>query len=233
MYLQLNNFHYANEILYVLKSVNDNTNKAISKIGVQKLLYLSASLSPIKDIALSIVKFLSEKRGPYSKDIQNTLDHLVAYDLVKIIEYRVFSNYSSIAFYQITEGGLAAVGALIQYNKEEEIFWWINIITRVSNLYVDENELSSINQFSGMDKIVKLVYQDPTFKSIRTHKGKYALIDLNDQNGLTYELIRITNNFIKDSGTDFNTLNDRNKVELVVLNFFEFLFSNYLSEVYE
>jgi uncharacterized protein YwgA len=155
MYLQLSNYHYANEILYVLKSVNNDTNKVISKIGVQKLLYLSASLSPIKDIVLSIVKFISEKRGPYSKDIQNTLDHLVAYDLVKITEYRVFSNHSSIAFYQITEGGLAAIDSLIHYNKEEEVYWWINLITRISNLYVDEDEMKSENHFSGMDKIVK------------------------------------------------------------------------------
>jgi hypothetical protein len=230
MYLQLSNYHYANEILYVLKSVNNDTNKVISKIGVQKLLYLSASLSPIKDIVLSIVKFISEKRGPYSKDIQNTLDHLVAYDLVKITEYRVFSNHSSIAFYQITEGGLAAIDSLIHYNKEEEVYWWINLITRISNLYVDEDEMKSENHFSGMDKIVKLVYQDPTFKSIREHQGKYALIDLNIRNGLTYDLVRIAKNFIIENESNFDSLNERNKVELIVLSFFEFLFSNYLSE---
>lgn len=230
MYIQLNNYHYANEILYVLKSVQNNTNSPISKLGMQKLLYLSASLAPIKEVVLSIIKFLSYKRGPYSKEIQNTLDHLVAYNLVEITEFKIYSEKSASALYKITNDGIKVADMLIKYNKEEEVNWWIDIIVRISNLYAIEIDMESTKEFSGIEKIVKLVYQDPTFKNVKENQVGSELIDLSLKEGLTYELIQ----FFKKYQEKHNVpkfINDRCKIEFYLLTFFEFLFSKYLDEI--
>jgi len=230
MYIQLNNYHYANEILYVLKSVKNSTDLSISKLGMQKILYLSASLAPIKEIILSILKFLSYKRGPYSKDIQNTLDHLVAYNLVKISEFKIYNEKSASALYKITDDGIKVVNELIKYNKEEEINWWIDTIVRISVLYTDELDMESTKEFSGIEKIVKLVYQDPTFKNVKMNQTGSELIDLSLKEGLTYELIQFFKKY-QDTHNIPQFLNERSKIEFYLLTFFEFLFSKYLDEI--
>src|SRR4051812_38083269 len=124
MQIQIKNYKKANEILYVLDSVEGVTGQAASKIVIQKLLYLSACLAPIKDIILAFLKFTRIQRGPYNGEIQNILDHLVAYDLVKIVQFRVIHDKNSIGYYQITEGGKNAVKKLTNYSVEEEKHWW-------------------------------------------------------------------------------------------------------------
>jgi hypothetical protein len=233
MYLQLTNYNHANEILYVLKSVKDRTNNPISKLGVQKILYLSASLAPIKNIVLSIVKFITQKRGPYSSDIQNTLDNLIAYGLVEILSFKTLANKKySVASYQITDGGINAISSLTKYDKEEEIFWWIDIITQVAYMYSTEKGLKEVKDFSGLDTIVKLVYQDPTFNQISRKHGKYALIDLGGREGLTSDLINISKNYLLGENS-FSSKSERHKAELILLSFFEYLYSKYLDEVSE
>ncbi len=228
MYLQLKSYNEANEILYVLRSVDECTNNPVSKLGVQKLLYLSASLAPIKEIILSFLKFRSMQRGPYSKNIQNILDHLVAYDLVQITSFKVLFQNNSIAYYQITNGGIEAVNQLVKYSKEEEKYWWINSVTQIANIYSQEEELQKYKEFTGIDNIVKLVYQDPTFVKVKEDRNFKALIDFKSKEGITYQLIKFTENYIKKNKEIFSYKNDRKKSELILIAFFEFLFSKYL-----
>ena len=231
MYLQLKNYNNANEILYVLKSIKDQVGQPISKLGVQKLLYLAAALAPIKNIVLSLVKFITEKRGPYSSNIQNVLDHLAAYGLIEISDFHISKNKkSALAFYQITDGGINAVDSLVKYKREEEIFWWINIITQLTILYTSEEQLKELTEFSGLDKIVKLVYQDPTFKSTSKKQGRYAWIDLTKDDGLTYDLIKIAKEFLEGTKSK-NFKDEKRKAEYILLSFFEFLYVKYLDEV--
>ena len=230
MYIQLNNYHHANEILYVLEAIHKSTNNPISKLGMQKLLYLSASLAPLKEVILSIIKFLSYKRGPYSKEIQNTLDHLVAYNLVKITEFKVFSEKSASALYIITEDGINVVNTLTKYNKEEELNWWIDIIVKISNIYAIELDIGDTKEFTGIEKIVKLVYQDPTFKNVKDNQVNSELIDLSQKEGMTYQLIEFFKNYQLHHNIP-NFCSERNKIEFWLLTFFEFLFSKHLDEV--
>ena len=89
MYLQFKNYRNANEVLYALYAADRIANEAVSKLGLQKLLYLAASFAPIKNIVLSVVRFSRLGRGPYSKHIQNAIDQLVAYDLADISDFKI------------------------------------------------------------------------------------------------------------------------------------------------
>ena len=63
---------------------------------------------------------------------------------------------------------------------------------------------------------------------IKSNQRKFALIDLENPKGLTYELINIAKNYLNNK--QFYFKDDRQKAEFLLLTFFEFLFSKYLSE---
>lgn len=230
MLLQIPDFHKSNEILYVLNSVRQAENTSVSKISLQKLLYLSSALAPIKDIILSILKFQRIQRGPYSKEIQNIVDHLVAYGLVEISEFKILHSKNSIAFYKITEGGITAVKNLGKYSKENEKIWWIDSITKLSLTYSKLDFAEGDNEFDGLDKIVRIVYQDLTFKDVKLNKGFRALIDFESQDGPTKLLIDFVKNYVDQNSKYFNINNPRYEAELILTSFFDYFFNNYLKE---
>ena len=81
MRLQVNNiesYKKANEILYALEAIKVYGDGIVSKVALQKIIYLSTVLAPIKEIVLSFLRFQYNYRGPWNVDIQNTVDHLVA-----------------------------------------------------------------------------------------------------------------------------------------------------------
>jgi uncharacterized protein YwgA len=230
MILQLENFHKSNEILYVLDAVYKHKSQSVSKIALQKLLYLSGALAPIKEIILSILKFQRIQRGPYSKDIQNIVDHLVAYGLVKITEFRVIKDRNSSAFYQITSGGQNAVQQLIAYSTEEEKYWWITCISRLSLMYAELDSADDDNEFHGLDKIVRIVYQDYTFKETKENSYFRALIDFNETDGPTARTIEFVKDYIETNRNMFSFENERDEAELILVAFFNHFFNNYLVE---
>ncbi|WP_426479362.1 hypothetical protein ACP3T3_07900 [Chryseobacterium sp. CBSDS_008] len=230
MILQLENFHNSNEILYVLHSIHVSKGKSVSKIALQKLLYLSAALAPVKEIILSIIRFQRIQRGPYSKDIQNIVDHLVAYGLVEIKDFEIIKDKNAIALYEIAEGGIHAVERLLQYSVEEEKYWWISCISKLSLIYSELDSAENDNEFDGLDKIVRIVYQDYTFKETKENSHFRALIDFNDTDKPTAQTIKFVKEYIEENRDMFSFTNERFEAELILTAFFNHFYNNYLIE---
>lgn len=232
MLLQLqNNYHKANETLYVLYSLEKSgTNEELSKLGLQKILYLSSALSSVKNIIIDNIEFLSEKRGPYSKDIQNLMDHLVANDLVNISQFKTQNHNKkySIAYYKISGAGKSIVEQLRKYPKEEEKHWWIDIITQLSLSFSKNRDLIEYSKFEGLDVIVDLVYQDPTFKYVREHQNFRAIIN-NRENDKTQEMILFIKDYLQEN-IDLATNNERHIAEYITISIFEYLLHNFIEE---
>lgn len=230
MILQLENFHKSNEILYVLNAIYENRGKSVSKIALQKILYLSGALAPIKEIILSIIRFQRIQRGPYSKDIQNIVDHLVAYGLVEITEFKVIKDKNAIAVYKISEGGQNAVSKLREYSIEEEKYWWISCICKLSLMYAEFDSAENDDEFEGLDKIVRIVYQDYTFKETKENSYFRALIDFDDPDQPTAKTIQFVKGYIDENRNMFSFTNERFEAELILTAFFNQFYNNYIIE---
>lgn len=216
-------FKKANEILYVLYALNkEEKNLKASKIAIQKILYLSNILLPIKTIALSICNFITYKRGPYDKDIQNILDQLSMFELIEIVDFEKYKLNSKISYinYKITSLGKNIVEENIEYSSERDKFNWIEIITKTSILYTIK-----LKYFDSLDGIVKLVYQDPTFlaaKNTSAHIEKINLVNFPQ----TKELIDLcVEKFSKSN------VSEQRLFEFVVYTIFEFYYLKYLDEI--
>ena len=226
MYLQLTNYHMANEILYALNEARSHGEGTLSKLSLQKLLYLSGALAPIKRLVVEFRHFITEKRGPYSKDIQNTVDHLVAIGLAEITHFRKIKR-GSLANYRISGSGQAAVDLLIQYPKEADRCWWISLVTRLIFSYIVGEGL----QGKDDEKIKSLVYQDPTYKSLRIKELFHHLIELEDENGVTHKLVSSMKEYMGKNRATGSEISRGRSAEILLSTFFEYLYLNYLSEI--
>jgi len=222
----------ANEILYVLDSLKYCGDQHISKIGLQKILYLAASLAPIKDVILSILLFQRWNRGPYSKDIQNIINYLVKKNLVIALEYRQIRGKNSLVNYKISPRGTEKVSNLIKSIKDEKIHWWIKTITILADTYSKQSELLDDQEYKGLDKITRLVYRDPTFIQIDEQKGRGGWYDLSEPSNETKKIIEYVINYVENS--QFlsleveNEQDERRLAELIAVAFFEYLISDYV-----
>lgn len=226
MYLQLKNYKMANEILYVLDAVDNCSNSHVSKLALQKLLYLSGALAPFKNIILSFLHFRYEIRGPYSKDIQNAVDHLVATGLVDIVDFKKTGRFA-LANYKISEAGIEAAKLLKTYSIEEEKCWWIDTVTRLAAAYTKADGFKD----DDLDNIVKLVYQEPTFKVLKDKKRYHYPIDFNNgEKGLTNKLVEFLKNYPESRYLKLTKDNERKNIEILLATFFEYLYVNFLSE---
>lgn len=225
MYLQLTNYHMANEILYALNEARSKGEGTLSKLSLQKLLYLSGGLAPIKRVILEYLHFITEKRGPYSKDIQNTVDHLVAMGLVEITHFETFRG-GSLANYRISKVGQTVVDLLLQYPEEAEKCWWISLVTKLVFSYFYGEGLRGKND----EKIKSLVYQDPTYKDLKLKGLFHHLIELDDQKSVTFKLISAMKEYITKHMPATSKSDDRRSAEILLSAFFEYLYINSLSE---
>ena len=225
MFLQgknIRDYKKANEVLYVLYSIDSYADKPLSRIGLQKIIYLSVTLSPIKEVILSFLRFQYYYRGPYSSELQNTIDHLVGVNLVKVDSVKHLSQNRLLVDYSISNSGKSAVERLIKYEKEEETFWWINTVCRIA-LYYSEVEYDS--EWNGIDRIVNLVYEDPSFLQAQKKGIKY-LIDLSSDNSFTKELIKFTKKYINENFIKVTKDNERNIAEILIMAFLEYYTCN-------
>jgi hypothetical protein len=215
----------ANEILYALNEARSKGGGTLSKLSLQKLLYLSGALAPIKRVILEYLHFITEKRGPYSKDIQNTVDHLVAMGLVEITRFETFRG-GSLANYRISKVGQTVVDLLLQYPKEAEKCWWISLVTKLVFSYFYGEGLRGKND----EKIKSLVYQDPTYKDLKLKGLFHHLIELDDQKSVTFKLISAMKEYITKHMPATSKSDDRRSAEILLSAFFEYLYINSLSE---
>lgn len=215
-------FKKANEVLFVLYSINkqDNELKA-SKIAIQKILYLSNILLPIKRIALSICNFITYTRGPYDKNIQNILDQLSMFGLIDITDFEKHKTNAKVSYinYKITKNGMEVVEEITKYTYEKEKFDWINLISKTSIHYTIK-----LKYFDTLDGIVKLVYQDPSFLAAKNTPRNIERININEF-PQTKELIDICVNRFSNMG-----ISQKQLFELVVYTIFEFYYLKYLDE---
>lgn len=220
-------FKRSNEILYLFYSADKLEWPFISKIGVQKCLYLSEILSPLKEIILSFLNFIYLYKGPYSKDIQNILDNLVALTAIEVVSFTT-TNGNSYADYKVTEAGITLVENLALYPVEKEKLDWIRTVTKVIDVYKGSYGLST--QYEGVDKIIDLVYQEPSFKNLKRRGAKREAIPIEDRNNLTMSLI----NFLKKADQRLPPGYEKGRykldLETVLLLFFEYLYVEHLSE---
>jgi len=217
----------SNEILYLFSAANSLKWLSISKIGVQKCLYLAEVLSPLRDIVLAFLNFIYLHRGPYSKDIQNVLDYLVSLDAIEVVSFTIAGS-NAYADYSITEAGDSLVRNLAIYPVEREKLGWIHTILKIIDAYKGCSGLNE--QYKGVDRIIDLVYQEPTFKEIRQRQAKWEIIPFGAENKLTIELI----NFLKTIEQQLPNKFDRGRyklnLETILLSFFEYLYIEHLSE---
>jgi hypothetical protein len=215
-------FRQAGEILYVLHASNSFGVKDISKVSLQKLIYLSVVLSPIKDIIINFLRFQYNYRGPFNYEIQNTVDHLVGLDYVRITEYNFVNEKKVLISYAITEKGTDSVKNLVKFDRESEKYWWIKCICRLAINYSEEKYDSN---WKGLDRIVDLVYQDPTFSKGKTDGSFRRGIDLGGQMDFTKDLITFIKEYISNSTIKFESKDERRNAEIILVLFFEYLFS--------
>ena len=215
-----------NEILYLFKAASDLDWKDISKIGVQKTIYLTEILAPFKEMALSFLNFIYLYKGPYSKDIQNSLDYLVscgALEITKFVQYRKFSYVN----YRASESEKRIVKALLDYPEEKEKYEWIAIILKIIDAYKDAFGIGK--GYEDVDKIIDLVYEEPSFK-LAKDKGIGEFIEMISEDNATLKFL----NFLKKiEETDLPKVLKREPaydLETVILMFFEYLYLGFLAK---
>jgi uncharacterized protein YwgA len=218
----IDQFRQAGEVLYALQASRKFGQGAVSRVALQKLIYLSVVLSPIKEIIISFLRFQYNYRGPFNPDIQNIVDHLMGLGFVRITNSD-FSNEKSILIdYAITEKGEKTVERLIAFDRESEKHWWITSICRLAINYASEKYDSS---WSGLNRIVDIVYQDPTFLKGKTSERFRTGIDIGGEGDLTKELIVFTKDYISKSGIKVESQNERKITEIILVLFFEYMYS--------
>lgn len=219
-------YYQAAETLYVLDSVQKYSDGLVSKIALQKIMYLSVVLSPIKDIVISFYKYMYNVRGPYNYELQNTVDHLVGLDYVEIVDYSYLDKKQIYVTYRITEKGSKAVKQLIRTSKEEEKYWWIKSVCRLSISYSKEFYTS---KQSGLDKIMDYVYQDPLFLKGKQAEHFRMSLEIGSDADVTKELIIFTKEYL-DSVALLPPGNERKVSEIILVLFFEHMHSAVISK---
>lgn len=218
-----------NEILYIFYAGKELKWDYISKIGVQKLIYLSEVLAPLKEVILSFLNFIYHKRGPYSADIQNILDYLVALGAIEVVS---FEQYGKNAFinYKISETGEELVKKLIVNKLEKEKFGWIKIVLKIVDAYKDIWGIGK--NFKGIDKIVDLVYQEPSFKETQK-KGRGEFIPMDYKENATIKLLEFLEKIESEEVPVLLNTKHQKDTETILLMFFEYLYLEFLSNKYK
>lgn len=216
----------SNEILYLFSGANTLNWPFISKIGVQKCLYLSEILSPLREIILSFLNFIYLHRGPYSKDVQNILDYLVSLDAIEVVSFTTIGR-SAYVDYRITEAGESLVNNLVLYPVEKEKFDWISTVMKVIDAYKGCYGLGE--EFKSVDKIIALVYQEPSFKDLWQREAKGEIIPFGVENKLTLELIDFLKTVEQKLPSKFDRSRYKLDLETILLSFFEYLYVEHLS----
>lgn len=224
-----------NEILYVFYIGEKLGWSDISKIGVQKCIYLSEILAPLKEVILFFLNFVYAKRGPYSKNIQNWLDYLVSLGAIEVVK---FVKYGRSAFvnYKISESGKKVVESLIIDVHEKEKYEWINLVLRVIDAYKDASGIGGYKgafgikkEFEGVDKIIDLVYEEPSFKEVQT-KGRGEFIQMTVKDNPTVKLMDFLKNIEKTELPQILKKEPKSDLETILLMFFEHLYLDFLSK---
>ncbi len=141
-------------LLYKLKEAGFQT----QRLKLQKLMYLIDIFGSIVDVKPTNYTFVVYKHGPYTKQIQSDVEHLVAKGLVHVEETKRWDPSHERSFkYQIERGSIEQAKKLlplVNLEKNEEI---IEFVIQVAG-YLSSSSIQS------------LVYAEPNF----TEAKKYS-----------------------------------------------------------
>ena len=197
------NYSLYNAILCWLWNADRLEWKSQTKLQMQKGVYLIQILSPVYEIAESFVKFFSYNHGPYSKELQTAIHHLCCCGLVSLDLYEPWNKGR--ALYSITLKGKSAVIKLSDSLQFRRMLDLSRIISNLIDVY-------------GIENIVRLVYEEPTFKRIKQSGTPNRVIPSEQDKNLTVKLVRELETISKE-------LFHRNNlsVESLLLAYFDFL----------
>jgi hypothetical protein len=130
--------------------------------------------------------------------------------------------------YKITEAGRDLVENLALYPIEKEKLVWIKTVMNVLDAYKGCYGLSE--QYKGVDRIIDLVYQEPTFREIRKRRAKREIIPFGAENKLTVELVNFLKNIEQELPENFDKKRYSLSLDTILLSFFEYLYVEHLSE---
>ncbi|MFW6172236.1 MAG: hypothetical protein ACOC5T_00625 [Elusimicrobiota bacterium] len=214
----------ANEILYLFKAASNLGWQDISKIGVQKTIYLSEILAPFKNVVLSFLNFIYHYKGPYSKDIQNSLDYLVSCGALEITK---FVQYGKVTYvnYKISESGKKIVEALLNYNEEREKYDWMIIVLKLIDAYKEAFRIGK--DYKDVDKIIDLVYEDPSFKFAKK-KGRGEFVRMDTENNATLKFLKFLKEIEERKLPKILKRKPTDDIETIMLMFFEYLYLEFL-----
>jgi hypothetical protein len=217
-------FRRYNETLFMLAAADELGWSYLTRIQIQKIVYLCEMLAPFRDILVAFLEYRYHHKGPYARDLQNGVDHLVACGLVDLVYYAVAPNSRDVpthdgnvevSQYRISKDGLSMVDALCCWSSNRELR---DLVTAVSQL-VDTYELKNV---------VRLVYQEPTFLRLKTNGLRGNAIYAEGTGNLSTDLL----GFLDELG--------RNKMKYqhwnwkaLLLAYFEVLWCNHKLEVQE
>lgn len=201
-----------NEVLFILSAAQKHINKPLTKTQIQKIIYLSNSLSLLKDFIIDYFDFKVWHNGPYSKQIQRTLNNLVGQRYINMTEYKIDitdSDQNDKAKYAISNEGENVVLKLLDVNTKKEEYEWIITITRLVSYY-------------GMNNLVDIVYAEPTFKELKGSSNGFGMeLQIYDQK--KNALMRLAQEFQdigkRDYGYTFEKPSD------VLLALFDYMYS--------
>ncbi len=123
----------------------------LSKIQLQKLIYLMDVLSVCLEIVSVERGHYTYYHGPYDKNIQNAADMLVFWGFSDVKNICTTDNGVMCEYY-LTEMGIAWIGELLQYDGNTK-----------KRFEVVNNLLNSLVSRNLMRDLVSLVYAEPLF----------------------------------------------------------------------
>jgi uncharacterized protein YwgA len=145
-----------------------------TKIQMQKGVYLIQILSPLYDLAEEYVKFFSYNYGPFSAQLQGTIHHLCSIGLIDLLYYEPGNNGK--AQYCISQKG-------------KEAFYKLEALPRFRRMDDLTRIISNMIDIYGLDNLINIVYQEPTFKKMKNAGHFGRLIKLQGENNLTKKII--------------------------------------------
>lgn len=138
------------DVAVCLKAAN-RQQFVLSKIQLQKLIYLMDVLSVCLEIVSVESGHCTYYHGPYDKNVQNAADMLVFWELSDVKNIRTTDNGVMCEYY-LTEMGEAWIGELLQYDENTK-----------KRFEVANNLLNSLVSRNLMKNLISLVYAEPLF----------------------------------------------------------------------
>lgn len=185
--------------------VADMHGQLLNRIQLQKFIYLVDVIDPLYGILPPRVAHLTYKHGPYDSAIQNAVDALAFRGLASIRDIRLSLEGTVSAEYEMSVAGRSWLGKLIGETA---------ITARWSAALAVGEKIDAL----GWNRLVDLVYAEPTFVSARPHGYGQRLIP-NDGLGNTASFLMALMNYALEHGFGDKPPNQTLIVEL----FFRYL----------